>query len=123
MTGSTAPDFTLSTLDGDSVTLSQHQGSPVLLEVGATWCPDCKAAAPELQELHENYPDLIILAVNSNEDAATVKDFADEHGLTYPIALDEDGEVMRQYRVLAIPTLFFCRQQGRDPGSTGRILV
>ncbi|MBN1311884.1 MAG: redoxin domain-containing protein [Anaerolineae bacterium] len=110
--GSTAPDFELPALDGGTITLSQYQGSPVLLALGATWCSDCEVAAPRLQKLYENYPDLVVLAVNSNEDVGTVQEFADKHGLTYPIALDEDGEVMRRYGILAIPSLFFIDRDG-----------
>lgn len=110
--GSAAPDFELTTLDGDTVTLSQFRGSPVLLELGATWCPDCQDTAPRLQELHETYTDLVVLSVDSEEDAATVQAFADEYGLTYPVALDTDGAVSGLYQIWAIPTLFFIDGEG-----------
>ena len=63
--GTTAPDFELTTLDGDTIALNQFRGSPVLLELGATWCPDCQDVAPKLQVLHEIYPDLVVLSVDS----------------------------------------------------------
>lgn len=110
--GSAAPDFELTTLDGDTITLSQFRGSPVLLELGATWCPDCQDTAPRLQELHETYSDLVVLSVDSEEDAGTVQAFADEYGLTYPIALDSDGAVADLYHIWAIPTLFFIDSDG-----------
>ncbi len=110
--GSAAPDFKLTPLDGGTVTLSQFRGSPVLLELSATWCPDCKDTAPRLQALHETYTDLVVLSVDSEEDAATVRAFADEYGLTYPIALDSDGAVSGLYQIWAIPTLFFIDGEG-----------
>lgn len=110
--GSAAPDFELSTLDGDTITLSQFRGSPVLMELGATWCPDCRKTAPKLQELHETYTDLVVLSVDSQEDAGTVEAFAAKYGLTYPIVLDYDGAVSNQYQIWAIPTLFFIDGDG-----------
>jgi peroxiredoxin len=112
LVGSPAPDFELYTLDGDSVTLSQFRGSPVLLELGATWCPDCIDTAPELQNLHETHADLVVLSVDSNEAATTVQTFADKYRLTYTFALDSDGEVAELYQVWAIPTLFFIDSEG-----------
>jgi peroxiredoxin len=65
-----------------------------------------------LQNLHEDYPHLVVLSVDSKEDAATVQAFADEHDLTFTIVLDGDGKVSRAYRVYAIPSLFFVDSQG-----------
>jgi peroxiredoxin len=110
--GTTAPDFELTTLDGDTVTLSQFRGSPVLLDIGASWCPDCQLAAPKLQALHEAHHELVVLSVDSKEDAGTVQAYADENGLTYPIALDSTGSVAEMYQIYAIPTLFFIDGDG-----------
>src|SRR5262245_20916160 len=51
-----APDFELSTLTGETVRLSQFRGQPVLLTIGAAWCPDCQREAPLLQQIHEDHP-------------------------------------------------------------------
>jgi peroxiredoxin len=110
--GAVAPDFELTTLSGQVIHLSQFRGQPVVVSIGATWCPDCRREAPILQNLHETYPDLVVLSVDSREDAETVQAFADEFGLTFPIALDHDGEVLQSYGVIAIPTLFFVDSEG-----------
>jgi peroxiredoxin len=112
LVGTTAPDFELYTLDGDSVTISQFRGSPVLLEFGATWCPDCIDTAPELQNLHETQANLVVLSVDSNESGSTVQTFVDKYHLTYTFALDSNGEVADLYQVWAIPTLFFIDSRG-----------
>ena len=54
----------------------------------------------------------MVLSVDSQEDAETVQAFADEFGLTFPIALDYNGEVQQSYGVFAIPTLFFLDSEG-----------
>jgi len=110
--GDTAPDFELITLDGGTASLSQFKGSPVLLSIGATWCPDCRLEAPLLQQLHESHPELVVLLVDSNESADVVQGFADEFGITHPILLDTDGAVSTLYQVFAIPTEIFIDADG-----------
>jgi len=110
--GDAAPDFELQALDGTTVRLSDLQGKPVLLTFGATWCPDCLAEAPLLEELHQKYPDLIVLAVDSKEGVDIVQNYVDEFGITHRILLDEDGSVSQLYQVFAIPTELFIDADG-----------
>ena len=110
--GEMAPDFQLETLTGETVSLSQFRGQPVLLSLGTTWCPACRLEAPFLQQVHEHYSELVILMVDSEEDAQTVQEYADEFGLTFPIALDLDGTVNDAYRVWAIPTELLIDENG-----------
>lgn len=110
--GDAAPDFELTALSGETVRLSQSRGKPVLLSFGATWCPDCRREAPLLQTLHQAHPELVVLAVDIEEDQAIVQQFVDEMGLTYPTLLDTDGKVKELYRVFAIPTEFFIDEEG-----------
>jgi peroxiredoxin len=110
--GDAAPDFELTTLEGETLSLSQFKGRPVLLSIGATWCPDCRLEAPLLQEVHEVYPELVVLLVDSKESPEVVQRFADEFGLTHPILLDRDGKVMELYQVFAIPTELFIDAEG-----------
>ncbi|MBL8077816.1 MAG: TlpA family protein disulfide reductase [Anaerolineales bacterium] len=110
--GDVAPDFELPTLDGGTVRLSQFKGQPVLLSIGASWCPDCRIEAPLLQNLHENHPELIVLLVDSRESLDVVRRFADEFGMTHPVLLDQNGEIMELYQVFAIPTELFIDKDG-----------
>lgn len=110
--GDPAPDFELISLDGETMSLSQFKGRPVLLSIGATWCPDCRIEAPLLQELHETYPQLAVLLIDSKESPEIIQDYADEFGLTHPILLDRDGAVMELYQVFAIPTELFIDADG-----------
>jgi peroxiredoxin len=110
--GKSAPDFELQALDGSTVHLSDFQGKPVLLTFGATWCPDCRAETPLLEELHHKNSDLVILSVDSKEGADVVQDYVDESGITYPVLLDRDGSVNQLYEVFAIPTVLFIDGDG-----------
>jgi peroxiredoxin len=110
--GQEAPEFELATLSGDVIRLSQFRGQPTVISFGATWCPDCRKEASSLQSLHEDYPELKVLLVDSQEDSGTVQAFADKYGLTCTIALDDDGKVSKSYRIYAIPSVFFLDSQG-----------
>lgn len=114
--GHPAPDFTLQTLDGRQVSLSDFRGRPVIVNFWATWCPPCRAEMPEFQNAYLEYQDrgLVILGVNSTvqDDPELVPGFVAEFGLTFPILLDEEGEATSAYRILGLPTSVFIDSRG-----------
>jgi peroxiredoxin len=110
--GKPAPDFELTSLDGETVRLSDFQGRPVLLSFGASWCPDCRVEAPLMEEAHQKYPELVVLLVDSNESSDLVQKYAQKMGITHPILLDEDGAVNELYKIVAIPTELFIDEDG-----------
>lgn len=114
--GSLAPDFSLRTLDGVTVTLSALKGQPVLINFWASWCLPCREEAPELQRFYEEYQDrgLVILGVNvtQQDTLADAQAYVSEFKITFPVPLDENGEALRAFRVPGLPTSFFIDQQG-----------
>jgi len=114
--GFLAPDFTLNTLDGETVTLSDLRGQVILLNIWASWCPPCRAEMPAMQRVWEEYQarGVVVLAVNSTvqDTPADAQAFVTENGLTFPIPLDTSGEVTRLYRVSSLPTSFFIGADG-----------
>ena len=110
--GTSAPDFELESLEGETVRLSQLQGHPVLLIFSASWCPACRAEAPLVEEVHEDHPELVILLVDLEETAAVAQRFADDLGMTHPVLLDRNGQVGRLYHIYAIPASFFIDVEG-----------
>ena len=112
--GHPAPDFTLTTTDGETVTLSELRGKPVLLNFWATWCPPCRAEMPHIQSAFEEYEEagLLILAVDQQESRAEVLAFAQAFGLTFPLALDTTGQVGMTYLARALPTSYFIDREG-----------
>lgn len=110
--GEEAPDFELTTLTGETIRLSQYQGQPVILSIGTSWCPACRAEAPIMEKLHRDHPELIILLIDSQEKSDVVQRFVDEVGITHPVLLDEDGAVTKLYQIFAFPTGIFIDKDG-----------
>ena len=110
--GAAAPDFELAALRGGTVRLSQYRGSPVLLTVGASWCPDCVHEAPLLEQLHSTHPHLVILDIDVKEPQPVVQRYVEQYGLTYPVLLDFNGDVNSKYQIIAIPTELFIDKDG-----------
>ena len=114
MPGYLAPDFTLATLDGTSITLSEMKGQVALINIWATWCPPCRAEMPVIQATYERYRDqgFTVLAVDLQEDPRTVAAFMQRYKLTFPALLDRDGKVSGTYRSSALPSSFFVDRRG-----------
>ncbi len=114
-----APDFTLQTLDGETLTLSELRGKKVILNFWATWCPPCRTEMPHLQEYYEKYSEtdnVEIVAVNATyreQSEEKVQQFIDSFNLTFPIALANEEETLNLYEVLTIPSTFFIDTDGQ----------
>ena len=109
-----APDLALPQLDGTQRTLRDLQGQVVLINVWATWCPPCRAEMPAIQQAYVEYRarGFIVLAVNQREDATAITSFLEQHGLTFPILLDRDGQASATYQASALPSSFFVDRRG-----------
>lgn len=114
--GELAPDFTLATLTGETLTLSDLKGKKVILNVWASWCPPCRAEMPDMQRFFEDHGEKVeIVAVNliqSELSRDNVDQFVEEFELTFPIVLDEDSEVAKAYYAVTIPTSYVIDSKG-----------
>ena len=111
--GHPAPDFTLSTVDGEQFTLSDLNGTPVVLNFWATWCGPCREEMPELQSAAERYePGIRIIGVDQGESPAVVQEFLDELGVTFAVPMDEEMTIGDRYRIIGLPTTFFIDNEG-----------
>lgn len=116
--GDSAPNFTLTTLDGKEVSLADYKGKKVVLNFWATWCPPCKAEMPHMQNYYEDKAEqenVEILAVNltsSDVGLDKVKAFQEDYALSFPIPLDEEGVVGDTYQAITIPTTYMIDTTG-----------
>lgn len=111
-----AADFTLKSLTGEEVTLSSLRGKIVIVNLWATWCPPCRQEMPHMQKFYEKHQEEVeILAVNlTSEDYGTEKvaEFVSEFSLTFPVLLDQTGEIGKLYEVYTIPTSYIIDKEG-----------
>ncbi len=113
--GFPSPDFTLQTTMGDRINLTELQGTPIVINFWASWCPPCRLEMPALQAIYEEYGGkVMILGVNtSNQDTrSNMLSFLEEARLSFPILEDIDGSVQRQYAIISLPTTFFINPDG-----------
>jgi len=114
--GFAAPDFTLETYEGQSYTLSEFRGRPVLVNFWASWCPPCRSEMPAMQRVFEDLEEqgLIVLAVNSThqDNLGEALTFVKIRQLTFPILLDRTGSAGSLYDIRSLPTSFFIDSEG-----------
>lgn len=111
--GYTAPDFALQTPSGDTVRLSELRGQPLVLNFWATWCGPCRAEMPALLRLEAAYAGRAqVIGVNQGESAATITAFATELAIDYPLLIDRNHAINRQYGVRGLPTTLFIDADG-----------
>jgi peroxiredoxin len=119
---SVAPDFTLESLDGKNVRLSDLRGKAVLLNFWATWCGPCKIETPWFVELQNQYGSQGLQVIGVAMDDSSKDDiakFAKEMGMNYPVLLGKEAVGDEYGGVPALPETFFI---GRDGKIVGKIM-
>lgn len=113
--GDAAPNFTLTTLGGKQVSLSDFRGKPVMLNFWYATCPGCLAEIPGMQRFYAAQQaagkSFVILGVNSVDDAQTAQQFALQEGMTYTLVLDDTQRVATLYNLTATPTSYLIDRQ------------
>ena len=112
--GKTAPDFSVTDIEGNQHKLSDYKGKNVMVVFWETWCPACNIEIPHLIDLRKTYgeDELIILAI-SNEPAELLKQFAAEKGINYKLTTPGNNTLPAPFAdVRAIPTTFFIDKNG-----------
>ena len=114
--GQLAPDFTLKSLDGSSITLSQLRGKAVLINFWTSWCVACRDESPLLESFYQTHQSagVVVLGVNvtSQDTLDAARAYVKEMKLSFPIPLDEQGSVANNYQVPGLPVSFFIDTQG-----------
>jgi peroxiredoxin len=114
--GKLAPDFTLTTLDGKTVRLSDFRGKAVLLNFWATWCEPCKVEMPWFVEMQKQYGDQGLQILGVAMDDASPKDisqFTKEMGVNYPIMIGKDSVGDAYGGVQFLPATFYIGRDGK----------
>ena len=109
-----APNFTLKSLSGKNLKLSEMTGNVVLINFWASWCGPCREEMPLLNALHKKYEPLgfTVLGVNVEEDMEGAMNFLGHVPVDFPILLDNTNKVSKQYKVVAMPTTVVVDRDG-----------
>ena len=124
-----APGYDLELKDqfGKVHTLSDYKGKVIFLNFWATWCGPCRNEMPDIQKLYEEYSaqggdaEVVILGIAGPEigqegSSGDIAGFMEENGYTYPVLMDESGEMFDQYGISAFPTTFMIDRDGNVYG-------
>ena len=111
-----APDFTLTNMEGEAFSISDHKGKVIVLNIWATWCPPCREEIPDFIEMQNEMKDDGVLFVGVSVDETgwdAVRPFAEEFQINYPLVVD-DGTLYAKYGPLSgLPTSFIINKQGQ----------
>ena len=115
--GSEAPDVALVDLDGNAVQLaSLIGGRPALIEFWATWCENCEALQPQLDEIHERFSErirVVAVAVAVAQSQRRVRRHVEEHGAGYPYLWDGEGAAVRAYKAATTSIVVLVDAEGK----------
>jgi cytochrome c biogenesis protein CcmG/thiol:disulfide interchange protein DsbE len=113
--GSMAPDFSLTDLEGDQVSLADLRGQPVIVNFWASWCGPCVEEFPLLRAAADEHADdgLVVLGIVYQDRSGAARAFMARHGATWPALMDPDERVARAYNIFAPPETYFIGRDGR----------
>ncbi len=109
------PEFSGFVADGQRVSLASLQGKVVLVNFWATWCLECRPEMRMFERLHREFfvQGLAVVGINAREETTTIREYAKELGLTFPLILDPSGKINSAYGVIGLPTTFLIGRNAR----------
>lgn len=109
-----APDFTLKSMQGGNLKLSEHRGEVVMINFWASWCAPCRQEMPILNDLYLRYRDMgfTLLGVNVEEEIDGAKKMMTDLKVVFPVLFDTTNEVSKMYKVEAMPSTILVDRDG-----------
>ena len=101
-------------LPAHALDLAEYRGKVVIVDFWASWCVPCRQSFPWLNAMYDEYGDdgLVILGVNTNDDAAEAQQFLDEFPAKFEIVYDPDGQLAQEFGVVAMPSSYVFSRDG-----------
>ncbi len=109
------PDFTLESIKGEKISLSQFKGKEIFLNFWATWCPPCQLEMPDIEKLYQKYKndkDFVILTINVGESKEKVMSYIKEHNYNFEVLLDTNSDISLKYKSRYLPTSVIINKEG-----------
>ncbi len=109
-----APDFTLKSMTGENVKLSELRGNVVMINFWASWCGPCRQEMPLLDDFYKKYNKLgfVLLGVNVEEDSSKAANYLKEVPVSFPILYDNTNKVSKMYDIDAMPSTVLVDRNG-----------
>lgn len=109
-----APEFEVSDLDGNPISLADLQGKVVLVNNWATWCPPCRAEMPELEAYYQAHKGdgFVLVGINSGDKQSQVVEFIREYEISFPMWLDPTGLALHAFKNNALPSSYLVDESG-----------
>ncbi len=109
-----APELTLNTLDGEPVSLTDYQGSVILVNNWATWCPPCRLEMPHFNNYFQKHKErgFQVVAVEAGQPESEVREFVEELGLDFQVLLDPEGKALEMFQNTSLPSSYVIDRKG-----------
>lgn len=110
-----APNFTVTTLDGNQLTMSDLRGKTVVLNNWASWCIPCQKESAELNRAYTQYQgrNVAFIGIAFNDDTGPMRDFVSKYGVPYPVALDTEGKISIDLGITGVPETYIVTPDGQ----------
>lgn len=111
--GPPVPERTFETFEGERTSLQEFEGEPLVVNFWASWCPPCVAEMPDFERVHLARQDEVrFVGLNTQDGLTEAEALVEQTGVTYDLGLDPDGDLFRDFEVIAMPSTYFVNRAG-----------
>jgi len=108
-----APDFTITSFEGEQYSLESLRGTPLVINFWASWCIECYKEAALLEQAHQDFKDdIVFLGIDYLDTDKEAMAYMDKYGITYPSGPDIKSAMAKAYRITGVPETFFIDRDG-----------